>query len=40
MKWIGLNGVVHDFLIDYGVIDVKDICHIDNYFMKKTKYFI
>ena len=35
MKWIELNGVVYDFLIDHGVIDVKDIRHIGNYFMKK-----
>ena len=34
-KKIRLNGVVYYFLIDYRVIDVKDIFHIHDYLVKK-----
>ena len=34
-KEIALNCTLYDFLIGYGLIDVKDILHIHEYLMKK-----
>ena len=34
-KEIALNGTLYEFLIGYGLIDVKDILHIHEYLIKK-----
>ena len=33
-----LKGIVYDFWIDCGLIDGKDMLHIQEYLMKKTEY--
>ena len=35
MKKTGLHGYVHDFLVDYGSIDVSDCLDIHRYMIKK-----
>ena len=40
MKEIGLNGVVYDFSIEYGVTQTKDILNVYDYFVTKKQYKI